>query len=412
MPNFLYRAVDLDSRRTVDGFIEATDDRDARTQLRARGVLPLALTAVQTESASHPRLQAFLEALTFYPVKTKDLAIFTQQFAALVEAGFPLIEALHLLEDQVSNPSIRKAVPVIRKDLFGGMSLSEALSRHPRIFNPLFINLVQAGEISGALDTMLLRLAGMIEANAELERKVKSALTYPSLVAVTLAVVVTVLMVFVVPGFQSIYLKTGNALPLPTRMLLTLSAFLREQTMLLVSGALAVYGAYAVYRRSEAGKPVIDTLWLRVPLFGNLILEQQANTFARAFGTVYGAGVSIVPALESCRKLVSNWAIGDQIDRALDGVRLGRPLSAGLTDPSRFPKVLAQMIAIGESSGRLEEMCQKAVSFSDKELNLRIQQLTTMIEPLMTIVMGLIVAAIALALYLPMFDLPGLFLKR
>jgi type IV pilus assembly protein PilC len=411
MPSYLYRAVDLDSRRQVDGLIEADDERAARTQLRARGVLPLAVSPIATDSDTDPRLQALIETLTFHPVKIKDLAIFTQQLAALVEAGIPLIDAMHLLEEQVSNPSIRKALAVIRKDLFGGISLSEALTRHPRIFNPLFINLVQAGELSGSLDTMLVRLASMIEASAELERKVKGALTYPGLLAATLSVVIMVIMIYVVPGFQGIYAKTGSALPLPTQVLLGISDVIRSTYVGLLVGAAGLYAAYQVYRRSEAGRPVVDSLWLRVPLFGRLILEQQANTFARAFGTVYGAGVPIVPALESCRKLITNWAIGHQIDLALDGVRLGRPLTAGLSNSERFPKILAQMMAIGESSGRLEEMCQKAVAFSDKELNHRIQQMTAMLEPLLTIVMGLIVAGIALALYLPMFDLPSLLIK-
>lgn len=411
MPSFLYRAIDLDNRRSVDGLLEAGDDRVARTQLRARGLLPLSITEVAPEAPVHPHMQALIEAVTFYPVKIKDLAIFTEQFAALVEAGIPLLDAMHLLEEQASNPSIRKALAAIRKDLFGGMSLSEALSRHPRIFNPLFINLVHAGEMSGSLDTMLVRLAGMIEASAELERKVKAALTYPALLAVTLSLVVLVILIFVVPGFQSIYAKAGTALPLPTQVLLAISGSLRAYSLAVLAALAALYGTFAVYRRSEAGRPLVDSLWLRIPLFGRLILEQQANTFARAFGTVYGAGVPIVPALESCRKLVSNWAIGRQIELSLEGVRLGRPMTAGLADSDRFPKILAQMMAIGESSGRLEEMCAKAVAFSDKELNHRIQQMTTMLEPLLTIVMGLIVAGIALALYLPMFDLPSLLLK-
>lgn len=411
MPSYLYQAVDLDNGQKVDGWIEASDERAARSLLRARGVLPLSITATRSGADANPHVQALIETLTFHPVKVKDLAIFTQQLAALVEAGIPMIDSMLLLEEQVSNPSIRKALVAIRKDLLGGASLSEAMAAHPRIFGPLFINLVQAGELSGSLDVMLVRLAAMIESSAEIERKVKSALTYPSLVAVTLIGVIMVLLVFVVPSFQGIYAKSGSALPLPTQVLIGVSDFMRQHVIAILLGGLGLFGAYQIVRRHPVGRPVIDALWLRAPLFGRLILEQQANTFARAFGTVYGAGVPIVPALESCRKLVTNWAIGDQIDRALDGVRLGRPLTAGLTDSKRFPKILAQMMAIGESSGRLEEMCEKAVSFSDKELNHRIQQMTTMLEPLLTIVMGLIVAGIAMALYLPMFDLPSLLIK-
>ncbi len=411
MPGFLYRAVDLDNGQAVDGFVEAADDRAARALLRNRGVLPLSLKPTLSEAERDPRMQAFIELLTFHPVKVKDLSLFTQQLAALVAAGLPLIDSMILLEEQVSNPSIRKALAAIRKDLLGGASLSEAMARHPRVFGPLFINLVQAGELSGSLDVMLDRLALMIASNAEIERKVKSALTYPTMVAATLVLVIMVLMVFVVPSFQGIYAKTGSALPLPTQVLITVSDFMRHHLLGVALAGLGLLGGYQAFRRHPAGRPLVDTLWLRVPLFGGLILEQQANTFARAFGTVYGAGVPIVTALENCRKLVSNWAIGNQIDHALNGVRLGRPLTAGLTDSKRFPKILAQMMAIGESSGRLEEMCEKAVAFSDKELTHRIQQLTTMLEPLLTIVMGLIVAGIALALYLPMFDLPSLLIK-
>lgn len=413
MPTFHYRAVELANQAPVEGLLEAADERAARVSLRTRGLLPLAVEVTRSEGArANPALQALVDALTFYPVKSKDLAVFTQQLAALVEAGIPLIEAMLLLDGQVSNPSIRKALDLIRKDLLGGSSLSDAMSRHPRIFSPLFISLVNAGELSGSLDIMLVRLAGMIEASAELERKVKSALTYPALLAVTLTMVVAVILVFVVPSFQGIYTKAGSALPLPTQILLTVSGFLQTSGAWLLLLGVVAWVAYRWFRATPVGKPLVDQAWLRVPLLGRLLLEQQANTFTRAFGTVYGAGVPIIPALENCRRVIGNEAIARQIDRATDGVRQGRPLSSGLENSPYFPRILAQMMAIGESSGRLEELCAKAVGFSDKDLDYRIKQLTTMLEPALTVVMGLIVAVIALALYLPMFDLPTLLIKR
>lgn len=407
MPTYLYRAVDLENQTQVEGAIDARDEREARTSLRSRGILTLSMTSSETEAtANHAGLKRVLEILTYTPVKPGDLTIFTQQMAALVEAGLPIVEVMVLLEEQTSNPTLRGITTEIRKDLLGGMMLSEALARHPRVFSPLFVNLTQAGEISGQLDIMLGRLAEMLDKSLELKRKVKAALTYPAFVGVTLLLVIAVVLLFVVPVFQKLYASTGSQLPLPTRILLGLSSLLRADWYWILGGIVGGFIAYRWFRRTEVGRPIVDRIWLRIPLIGRLIREQTANTFTRAFATVYGAGVAILPALESCRRIVENQAIGEVLAQAEEGVKSGRSFSSGLQGSPYFPRILSQMLAVGESSGKLEEMAHKGVTFSDKEIDHQVKQVTSMLEPILTGVMGLMVTFIALALYLPLFDLP------
>ncbi|HEY9899032.1 MAG TPA: type II secretion system F family protein [Pantanalinema sp.] len=408
MPTFLYRAVDLESQKQVEGSIEAQDDREARGALRARGILPLHMDPVEVETVQAAWVTRLVEMATFRPVKAGELSIFIQQLSALLDAGLPIVEVMVILEDQVSNPTLRAAVAEIRKDLLGGTMLSEALSRHPRVFSPLFVSLAQAGEVSGALGVMLERLAETTEKNLEIERKVRGALTYPAILAVTLTLVVGVMMTFVVPTFEGLYQKAHNKLPLPTQILLGISHGLRDHGGLIALFVVFLGIALAWFSRTEVGGLALDRLWLRLPVIGRLIVEQSANTFTRAFATVYGAGVPIVSALENCRRIVGNRAINDVIAQAEEGVKAGNSLSSGLIGTPYFPRVLAQMIAVGESSGQIEELASKGVSFSDKEIDFKIKQLTAMMEPAMTVVMGLVVGFIALALYLPMFDMPSL----
>ncbi|MBO9539993.1 type II secretion system F family protein [bacterium] len=408
MPTYLYRAVDLESQKQVEGSIEAQDDREARGALRSRGILPLHMAPLEGEAPAPAWLTRVVEIATYRPVKGGELSIFIQQLAALIDAGLPIVEVMVILEDQVSNPTLRAAIAEIRKDLLGGTMLSEALARHPRVFSPLFVNLAQAGEVSGALSIMLSRLAETTEKNLEIERKVRSALTYPAILAVTLCLVVGVMMAFVVPTFETMYQKAHNQLPIPTQILLGISHGLREHGGMVLLFVVFVGMAYTWFSRTEVGRLLVDRLWLRLPVIGQLMVEQSANTFTRAFATVYGAGIPIIGALDNCRRIVRNQAIHDVLAQAEEGVKAGNSLSSGLIGTPYFPRVLAQMIAVGESSGRIEELAAKGVSFSDREIDFKIKQLTAMMEPAMTIVMGLIVGFIALALYLPMFDLPSL----
>lgn len=412
MPSFRYRVVDLESQQPLEGHIEATNERSARATLRSRGLLPMAVEREEAHAGSPRAVRALIELLTFRPVKTSDLAIFIQQFSALLDAGLPIVEVMVILEEQTTHATLRRAVAEIRKDLLGGLMLSEAIARHPRIFPPLLVSLTEAGELSGALPVMLGRLSEMLDKNLEIERKVKGAMTYPAVVLVTVFLVLAVMLVFVVPTFQNLYDKSSTALPWPTQLLLLVSGFVRSFAGWIAAGMLVLFAAYHWFRRTPVGRPIVDRLWLRLPLVGPVLMVQAANTFTRAFGTVYGSGVAIVPAIATCRKIVTNRAIAQLLEEAEREVELGNPFASRLRESRDFPRILTQMISVGESSGKLEDMAARAVSFSDKEIDYKIKQMTNMIEPVLTIVIGLIVMAIALALYLPLFDLSKILSAR
>lgn len=318
----------------------------------------------------------------------------------------PIVEALTLLEEQTASATLREALVGVRRDLLGGHMLSEAVARRPKVFPPLMIHLTHVGELSGELSVMYTRLAEMIEKDVELGRKVRGAMAYPTLVLLVLGGVVGVLLGFVVPTFAGLFAKTQAALPWSTQLLIGMSAVLRAAGGWLVLLGLAAYAGYRWYRGTPAGRLVVDRLWLAVPIVGPLLRDQAANTFARAFGTVYGAGVPIVPALAACRELIANAAMADLVARAEAEVTAGHPLAAQLQGSPLFPRVLAHMIAIGEASGRLEELTARAVLFSDREIEHKIRQMTALLEPVLTLVIGLVVMFVALALYLPLFDLP------
>lgn len=409
MTVFGYRAVDLERQASVEGAVEAQDEREARQALRARGLLPLAVKPFDAAGRGEPAWRdRLIEALTFRPVKTSQLALYIHQLAALLEAGMPIVGIMSLLESQTTSPSLRAATRRIRQDLLTGMPLAECLERHPRVFPPLFVSLVAAGEASGHLATMVARMAEMLEKDQEIRRKIKTAMAYPLMVLAVLVGVVALLLAFVVPAFSGLCAKTGALLPLPTRMLLALSDVLRHQGAWIGLAALVALGGYHWYRRTPVGRPLVDRAWMSLPVMGPLLLHQAANTFTRAFGTVYGAGVPVVSALASCRRVVDNQAIAELIVRVEEDVKSGLPLADRLIATPLFPSMLAHMIAIGEASGELEALTAKAVAFSDRQIDYQIKQMTAMIEPAMTLFMGLVVAFVAMALYLPLFDMPRL----
>lgn len=411
MPTYLYRAYELTTRGASEGAVEADDARSARTMLRARGFIPLSLDPVEERAIErHHWYQNLIAALTYRKVKIAELLQFTQQLSSLLKAGLPLIESLAILDEQVSNPTLQEALEAVRKDLLSGVGFSDALAKHPKVFNALYTSLVQAGEISGTLDTMMDRLAQILEANLELQRKIVSALTYPALVLTTLLGIVTLMLVFVVPIFAKLY--EGKAqLPLPTLALMALSNNMRTHGLLyFVFLALIVIGIRLWYR-TPSGKYLLDHAVLKFPVLGTLVRDQMVNRFVKAFGTVFGAGVTIPNALASCRQLIPNVVLDEVLDHAAESIRNGQSLSKPLLESPEFPRIIAQMIAVGEASGNLEAMMENAAEFSRREIEHRIRRLTTMMEPILTVVIGVVVLIIALALYLPLFDLSKVMMK-
>lgn len=407
MPNFLYRAVDLEHRQELEGTVEAADERAARAVLRERGIMPLDLEQFATQGPPRPsRWQRLLDLLIFRPVKPEELTLYMHQLAALIEAGMPMVATMELLEAESRNSTLKAATAAVRRDIMSGTAFHEALAKHPRVFPSIFVNMTLAGEVSGNMAIMITRMAEMLERNLELERKVKGAMTYPVLVLSVLGGVVSLMLAFVVPAFAGIYGKAGALLPLPTRILLASSAILRDHALAVGLLLVCLVAAYHWYRRTPMGRPIVDRFWLQIPYLGPLLLQETANTFARAFGTVYGAGVPILEALSACKGVLNNQAVADLISEVEQDVEAGKPLAERLKDSPYFPRMLAHMIAIGEMSGELEDLTAKAVDFSDRHIDYQVKQLTNMLEPALAVVMGVVVASVALSLYLPLFDLP------
>lgn len=411
MPTFLYRAFDVTTRNALEGAVDAESIKLARALLRSRGFIPVFLHPFEeAQLAKSPWYQRFVQVMTYRPVKPQELLQFTQQLSSLLAAAIPLIEALTILNDQISNPTLRATVEQVRKDLLSGQGFSESLGKHPRVFSPLYVNLALAGEVSGRLDVMMERLSGILESSLETHQKIVGAMTYPVLVLIALLGIVVLLLTFVVPIFVQLY-RGKASLPLPTLILIAVSNDLRAHFLLYALSLVFAGVAFSFFRKTPFGKPIVDRAILAVPLFGEILKAQMVNRFVRAFATVFGAGVTITNSLAACRQLVPNAVIDAVLEKAAENIQNGRTFSEPLVESKDFPRVVAQMIAVGEASGNLETMMDNAAKFSAREIDYKIKNLTTAIEPIMTIVIGIVVLGIALALYLPLFDLSKIMMK-
>ncbi|MBU6428949.1 MAG: type II secretion system F family protein [Cyanobacteria bacterium REEB65] len=412
MPTYTYRAIDVETQEQAEGSIEASDDREARLLLRGRNLLPFSVAVLNVRSAANSqRIQNMVDVLTYEKVPPKDLALLTEQIAALIGAGIPILEALRMLEDNITSAPLKRAMAGAMEDLEAGRPFSEAISKFPRIFPPLYINMVRAGEATGNLDLLLNRMSHMMGATLEIQRKVKGALTYPAIVTVVLIIVIIAVLILVVPQFEKLYGNAHAKLPMPTQIMIYCSEALRGHFILIGVGTALLVGAFRWYINSPRGKPAFHRMQLKLPVFGPLMLEFNANIFARVFSTVYGAGIPIIEAVRIGRGVVTNYIIVELLESVEASIERGASMASELMETPYFPKILARMLAVGESSGRLDDLAMKAVAYSERELDYKIKNMTTLIEPIMTLVMGVVVMLIALAIYLPLFDLPSLLAK-
>jgi len=338
-------------------------------------------------------------------VKVKDLAVFTRQFATMINAGLPLVQCLDILAQQVENTTFKQIIGNVMNDVESGSTLAEALRRHPKVFDRLFSNMVQAGEAGGVLDDILLRLATYIEKAEALRRKVKSAMTYP-LVVMFVAVGATMFMlIFIIPTFAKIFTEFGGDLPLPTKIVLGLSSFLRNFWYILLGmGGLAVFG-YRQYSSTEKGRRNIDKLKLSIPVLGDVLRKGAIARFTRTLGTLISSGVPILDGLEITATTSGNKIIEEAIMATRGSIREGETIAAPLKGSKVFPPMVVQMIGIGEETGALDEMLNKIAAFYDDEVNTAVDTLTSVIEPIMIVVMGVMVGGMVVAMYMPMFKL-------
>ncbi len=339
-------------------------------------------------------------------VKDKDIVVFTRQFATMIDAGLPLVQALDILSTQVENKSFGKVLAQVKVDVESGSTYADALKKHPRVFSELYANMVAAGEAGGILDTILNRLAAYIEKAMKLKKKVKGAMVYPAVVSSIAVMVIAVIMIFVVPTFSKMFTTLGGTLPLPTRIVMNLSNFIAGIGGLLVAGAIVAIIVFIVqFRRTEKGKHITDKILLRLPIFGMLINKVAVAKFTRTLGTLVSSGVPILDGLEITAKTSGNKVIEYAIMEVRKGVVGGKTLAEPITKAKVFPPMVTHMIAVGESTGALDAMLGKIADFYDDEVDASVSNLTAMMEPALMVFLGGAVGFIVVSMYLPIFKL-------
>ena len=338
-------------------------------------------------------------------VKDKDIVIFTRQFATMIDAGLPLVQCLEILEKQTPNKALAKSVGTIREDVESGSTYADALAKHPKIFNDLYVNLVAAGEVGGILDTILGRLVGYIEKNMKLKKQIKSAMIYPTIVLTVAVGVISVLMVFVIPMFAKMFKDMGGELPGPTQLVISMSNFMKSYIVYIIVGLIAVgWGIKRVYA-TKGGRLFIDSSLLKSPIVGDLVRKVAVSKFTRTLGTLMGAGVPILDGLEIVAKTAGNKVVENTVMETRQSISEGKTLSEPLERSRVFPPMVTQMISVGETTGSLDAMLQKIADFYDDEVDAAVDAMTSALEPLLMVFLGVAVGFIIIAMYLPIFKL-------
>ncbi len=338
-------------------------------------------------------------------IKTRDVVIFTRQFATMINAGLPLVQALDILAQQTENKFLADVTRAVVYDVESGHTLADALRKHPKAFSDLYVNMVAAGEAGGILDTILLRLAQFLEKNDAIVRKVKGAMVYPAVIFSVAGIAVSVLLIFVIPTFQSMFASAGIQLPLPTRIVIGLSSLLKHYWWAMILAAGGVVFGIRRYYTTPAGKLMIDSLLLKMPVLGDLLRKSAVSRFTRTLGTLISSGVSILDGLEITARTAGNMVIHNAVMDSRASIAGGETISAPLAKSKVFPPMVISMIAVGEQTGGLDEMLSKIADFYDEEVDAAVSTLLSLMEPIMIVVLGVIVGGMVVAMYLPIFDM-------
>jgi len=386
--------------RTAKGNIQkgkftANSKEEVATYLRRQNIIPTSII---------PRHKARFKIPFFGKVKEKDIVVFTRQFLTMIQAGLPLVQALDTLSKQTDNKTLSNAISEIKNEVEGGSTFANTLKKHPKVFNELYVNMVTAGESGGILDAVLNRLAQYIEKAMKLKKKVKGAMIYPSVIISVAIIVVTVIMVFVIPTFAKMFGQLGGILPLPTRIVISISKFLGGIGGLLILSAIIGLVAFIIqFHNSEKGKKIIDIILLKFPVIGGLLRKVAIAKFTRTLGSLIGSGVPLLDGLSITAKTSGNKVIEGVILKTREDVAGGKTINASLSKSGIFPPLTTQMIAIGESSGNLEGMLNKVADFYEEEVDIAVANLTSLIEPMLIVFLGVTVGSIVISMYLPIF---------
>jgi type IV pilus assembly protein PilC len=401
MATFSYKALDTRGA-AASGQIDADNKAAVAAGLRNKG-----LTVVDIDEVKTGLAQTDIFA-SLQRIKAKDLTIFSRQFATMINSGLAMLRALSVLEEQTENKKFAKVLGMVRADVEAGTSLSDSLEKHPKVFSPLYVNMVRAGEIGGILDGVLNRLATQLEKDDNIRRAVKSAMTYPLMIASFALIVMTGMVLFLIPVFAGMYQELGNAkLPLLTRMMVTASDTMRSwKGAIVVVVIIALIVIIRKVKRTEKGTEVWDRFKLHVPMgIGEVIRKIAVARFSRTLGTLVSSGVPILQAIEITGKSAGNAVIEHAMAAVQVSVKEGQTISAPLKDARVFPDMVVQMIAVGEETGALDSMLQKVADFYEDEVNAAVKSLTSILEPIMMLGVGAIVGVVVIGMYLPIFNM-------
>jgi type IV pilus assembly protein PilC len=384
--------------KILKGELEAADEKIAQLQLKRRN---LSIKKIKSKPKDLFENVAFLQP----KIKAKDIVVFTRQFSTMIDAGLPLVQGLTILSEQSENKTFQNVLKRITKDVEGGSSLAEALKKHPKVFDALFVNLVAAGEVGGILDTILQRLAAYIEKTEKLKSRIKSAMTYPLIVVAIAILVITVILIFVIPVFQEMFSSFGSALPGPTQLVVDMSEFVKGNIHYLIGALIAFVIAFKKYRDTARGRRQTDALLLKLPIFGDLIKKVAIARFTRTLGTMISSGVPILDALEIVARTSGNVILEEVIVDVRASIAEGQTIAEPLSETDIFPRMVVQMISVGEATGALDAMLSKIADFYDDEVDAAVETLTSMLEPLLMVFLGGSIGGLVISMYLPIFQM-------
>ncbi len=385
----------------VTGELEAPSESFVLAQLRREQIAPI---KIKKKGAD---LNITLPWKGDKKVSQKDLAVFTRQFATMIDAGLPLVQCLDILGAQQENPTFKKTLVKVKEDVESGSTFADALGKHPKVFDPLFVNLVAAGEVGGILDTILSRLADHIEKAMKLAKKIKGAMVYPSTIIAVAVIVTVVLLLYVIPIFAKMFQDFGAALPTPTVVVLRISEITQKYFLAFVVFFFLLGAAFRWYLTRETGRRNWDRLLLRLPVVGSLIQRIAVARFSRTLGTMVSSGVPILESMDIVAKTAGNKIIEEAIVKARGSISEGKTIAEPLADSRVFPPMVTQMVAVGEATGALDVMLNKIADFYDEEVDSAVEALTALLEPMLMIFLGVVIGGLVIAMYLPVFKLAG-----
>ena len=398
MPQFAYRVRNYEGE-LITGEAEAQDKGALQRNLEGQGFIPISVTEVR-QAFELGKFQALFETVT-----PEDLIIFTRQLGTMYKAGIPFVRSVKAVNEQTGSETLKKVMETVRADVERGETFANALSRHPKVFDELYVSMVEAGEAGGVLDEILERLSTLLEKDAEIKSKIKSATLYPKIVVGALIAAVAILVTFVIPKFATLYGNFKVALPLPTRILVFISVFFSKYWYIMAVIAIAAVLSFRVFIKTGRGRAWWDRIRLKFPIFGPLSLKASMSRFSMILGTLVKSGIPILLALEISGRAVGNVIISSEVERVRNEIRGGRSIAAPMEESSLFPPMMTQLVSVGEETGKLDEMLLRVGDHLSTEVDYTVRNLSTLIEPVLLSVIFGMVLFLALALFLPMWDM-------